>query len=274
MGIGSILPWPGGQDSRVARLQALLVDVGGTLIRDDTWLPLADYRRRMAERIAALYHGGEAASVRVLLAHPFAVDDAPSYEHGVEDEVAAFLAERDYAPSRDEIARISRACALPLREVVEVEPDARAALEDARRLGLRIAICSHTLWRNDDDSRRDWTEVSMADLIDVFVSSNGTGFAKPHPRIFERALQLLDARPEAAAMVGDQLSRDIAGAKALASGRSGSGRLGTSERWSPNGMWSSPRSPSLSRSSASGPPSGTGAAASRARCARRGHPRR
>jgi HAD superfamily hydrolase (TIGR01509 family) len=199
----------------VARLQALLVDVGGTLIRDDTWLPLADYRERMAERVAALYGGSEPSWIRDLLTRDFAVEDAPSYEHGVEDEVAAFLAERGYAPSRDEIARICRACALPLHEVVEVEPDARTALEDARRRGLRIAICSNTLWRNDDDSRRDWTELGMADLIDAYVTSNGTGFAKPHPRIFERALQLLDARPAAAAMVGDQLSRDIAGAKAL-----------------------------------------------------------
>ena len=198
----------------MAHLQALLVDVGGTLVRDDTWLPLADYRARMAQRIAALYDGTQPSWVRDLLTHEF-VEDSPQYEHGIADEVAAFLAERGYVVSVDEAERICRACALPLHELVEVEPDARTALEDARRRGLRIAICSNTLWRNDDDSRRDWTDFGMADLFDAYVTSNGTGFAKPHPRIFERALQLLDVRPDAAAMVGDQLSRDIAGARAL-----------------------------------------------------------
>jgi HAD superfamily hydrolase (TIGR01509 family) len=199
----------------VTRLAALLVDVGGTLVRDDTWIPLADYRERMAARVAALYDGPEPAWVRDLLAHQFAVEDAPQYEHGIADEVAAFLAQRGHTASADEIERICRACALPLHEVVEIEPDIRVALEAARRRGLRIAICSNTLWRNDDDSRRDWTELGMADLFDAYVTSNGTGFAKPHPRIFERALRLLDAALEEAAIVGDQLSRDIAGGKAL-----------------------------------------------------------
>jgi HAD superfamily hydrolase (TIGR01509 family) len=199
----------------VTRLAALLVDVGGTLVRDDTWIPLADYRERMAARVAALYDGPEPTWVRDLVAHQFAVEDAPQYEHGIADEVAAFLAQRGHTASADEVERICRACALPLHEVVEIEPDIRVALEAARRRGLRIAICSNTLWRNDDDSRRDWTELGMADLFDAYVTSNGTGFAKPHPRIFERALDLLDAAPEEAAIVGDQLSRDIAGGKAL-----------------------------------------------------------
>lgn len=199
----------------MVRLQGLLVDVGGTLVQDDTWLPLADYRMRMTTRIAAMYDGTEPDWVQELLAHDFAVEDAPQYEHAITDEVAAFLAERGYGASAEEVERICRACAVPLHEVVEVEPDARAALGAARGRGLRVAICSNTLWRNDDDSRRDWTELGMADLFDAYVTSNGTGFAKPHPRIFERALQLLDVHPEAAAIVGDQLSRDIAGAKAL-----------------------------------------------------------
>lgn len=199
----------------MVRLTALLVDVGGTLVRDDTWIPLADYRERMAVRVAALYGDQEPAWVRDLVAREFAVEDALQYEHGIADEVSAFLAQRGYSASGDEVERICRACALPLHEVVEIEPDARVALEAARHRGLRIAICSNTLWRNDQDSRRDWTELGMADLFDAYVTSNGTGFAKPDPRIFERALHLLDAAPEEAAMVGDQLSRDIAGGKAL-----------------------------------------------------------
>jgi HAD superfamily hydrolase (TIGR01509 family) len=196
-------------------LEALLVDVGGTLVRDDTWIPVSEYHDRMAAEVALLYGGREPDWLRGLLRAELRVEDAPDYEHRVADHVAAFLLERGHRASTEEIGRICRALALPLHEVVEVEPDARAALQQARNLGLRIAICSNTLWRNDEDSRRDWTQLGMADLIDAFVTSNGTGRAKPHPRIFQRALELLDARPDAAAMVGDQLERDVAGAAAL-----------------------------------------------------------
>lgn len=199
----------------MARLEALLVDVGGTLVRDETWIPVPIYHDRMAARVTELYGGREPEWVRDLLAAQFVVEDAPDYEHRVADQVAAFLSERGYEPTPEEVARICRACALPLYEVVEIDPDARAALEEARRLGLRIAICSNTLWRNDEDSRRDWTALGMGGLFDAFVTSNGTGYAKPHPHIFRRALDLLGARPEDAAMVGDQLSRDVAGAQAL-----------------------------------------------------------
>ena len=88
-------------------------------------------------------------------------------------------------------------------------------MEAARGLGLRIAICSNTLWRNDDDARREWTDLGFGHLFDAYVTSNSTGYAKPHPRIFQRALELLDARPDEAAMLGDLLARDVAGARQL-----------------------------------------------------------
>lgn len=197
------------------RLEAMLVDVGGTLVRDETWIPMAEYRRRIGARVADLYGGARPEWIDDLLQIQHTVEDAPEYVHRVADQVAAFLRERGYRASPEEVERLCRACALPLPEVVEVESDARTMLEETRRLGLRVAICSNTLWRNDEDSRRDWVEFGMGDLIDAYVTSNGTGYAKPHRRIFERALDLLDTAPERAVMLGDQLARDVAGAQAI-----------------------------------------------------------
>ena len=50
-------------------------------------------------------------------------------------------------------------------------------------------------------------------LISVTVSSSDHGFMKPHPSIFRAALELMRVRPGEAAMVGDSLAHDVAGAQ-------------------------------------------------------------
>ena len=50
-------------------------------------------------------------------------------------------------------------------------------------------------------------------LISASVSSSEHGFMKPHPSIFRAALQLVDAAPDEAVMVGDDVRQDIEGAE-------------------------------------------------------------
>jgi HAD superfamily hydrolase (TIGR01662 family) len=50
-------------------------------------------------------------------------------------------------------------------------------------------------------------------LVAVAVSSAEQGFMKPHPNIFRAALDLMQVRPEEAAMVGDSLVHDVNGAR-------------------------------------------------------------
>ena len=52
-------------------------------------------------------------------------------------------------------------------------------------------------------------------LISVAVSSSELGVMKPHPRIFTTALELMRVPASAAAMVGDSLTHDIAGARRI-----------------------------------------------------------
>jgi FMN phosphatase YigB (HAD superfamily) len=194
-------------------LRALLVDVGGTLVRDETWLPEDRFNRLLVERLAMAF-GQEPSWAADLVAHRFSVEDPPGYQHRMAEEVAQFLRERGVEGSTEMVARICRACAVPLCEVVEVEPDARAAMETAKAFGLKLAIITNTGWRDDDDVRRDWTELEFDDLFDAYVSSKSVGVGKPHPRIFQAALDRIGVSPEAGAIVGDQLSRDVAGGRA------------------------------------------------------------
>lgn len=47
------------------------------------------------------------------------------------------------------------------------------------------------------------------------ITSSETGYIKPHPRIFERALDTGDWRPEEALMVGDTYRQDVVGARSV-----------------------------------------------------------
>jgi HAD superfamily hydrolase (TIGR01549 family) len=65
---------------------------------------------------------------------------------------------------------------------------------------------------------RFWEELrdlGLADLFEVVAASCDIGYMKPHPRIFEYALEAMSLAPEETAMVGDSLRADVEGARAL-----------------------------------------------------------
>jgi putative hydrolase of the HAD superfamily len=89
-----------------------------------------------------------------------------------------------------------------------------ALLESLRGRGLKLGLVSNAL---DPPAllHRDLEDFGVADRLDVAVFSSEVGWRKPHPAIFERALEALAVAPERALFVGDKLAIDIAGASAL-----------------------------------------------------------
>lgn len=195
-------------------LRALLVDVGGTLVNDAAWIPPDRYRELRLRRLAEAF-GEERPWFAELVDHAFEGGAAPEFEQRTAAAVTAFLVGRGVTPDEAEVEAICRANAAPIRELVEVEEHALESMRAARTLGLRMAICSNTLWRDDVDSRRDWDQLSFGDLFDAHVTSHSTGFEKPHPAMFERCLDALEVSADEAAIVGDRPERDIAGARAV-----------------------------------------------------------
>lgn len=57
--------------------------------------------------------------------------------------------------------------------------------------------------------------MGIAERIDYAVFSSEVGKRKPHPAIFERALDALDVVPADALFVGDRLYEDVRGAAEL-----------------------------------------------------------
>jgi putative hydrolase of the HAD superfamily len=78
-------------------------------------------------------------------------------------------------------------------------------------MGLRIGLISNT-HRSLEAFQRHF---ELDRFVSIAIASSDHGYMKPHPSIFEAALQLADVFPREAVMVGDSLTHDIAGARAL-----------------------------------------------------------
>jgi len=168
----------------------------------------------MIERLRAAF-GADHPWFAPLASHRFVDADGPTWEQRTVEAVAELLAELGVQASVDDAERICRACAIPLSQAVELANGALDAIRTIHDLGVRMVICSNTIWRNDADSRRDWEELGFGGCFDGYVTSHDTGFAKPHRAMFERALALVDGHPSRAAIIGDRLDLDAAGADAV-----------------------------------------------------------
>jgi len=92
-------------------------------------------------------------------------------------------------------------------------PDVPDALALLRENGIKIGIVTNAyqpMWMRD-------LEIEVHGLLQHFpdcrISAADVGYLKPHPTIFQAALDCLEARPEEAVFVGDNPIADIAGAQ-------------------------------------------------------------
>jgi HAD superfamily hydrolase (TIGR01662 family) len=63
--------------------------------------------------------------------------------------------------------------------------------------------------------QQEMRDLGLAALFETVVLSCDVGYMKPHPRIYEAALERMGIRAEETAMVGDNMRADIEGSKAL-----------------------------------------------------------
>jgi HAD superfamily hydrolase (TIGR01662 family) len=191
-------------------LRAVLLDVDFTLFRPGPELGPEGYARAGArhglELDPSTYDEARLAALADLRHHP-------ELEH---DEEIWILFTRDIVDGMgggDPDA--SRRCAIDIvrewerHENFFLYDDTLPTLEKLREHGLRLGLVS-----NGQRDLEEFAEHHGLD-VDVAVGSFHHGYVKPHHSIFETALAALDVEPSEAAMVGDSLSDDIAGARAL-----------------------------------------------------------
>ena len=82
-------------------------------------------------------------------------------------------------------------------------------LRDSYRIGL-ISNFTDASFLN-----KSLKELGLEECFECVLVSDAVGWRKPHPRIFHRFLTLMNVEPSEVLFVGDDLERDIHGAKGV-----------------------------------------------------------
>ena len=96
-------------------------------------------------------------------------------------------------------------------DAYRVFPEVPRVLAELAGRGLALAVISN--W--DDRLPAVLEDLGLARWFDVVVVSQEVGVEKPHPAIFEHALDRLGLAPEQVLHVGDRVREDVEGALAL-----------------------------------------------------------
>lgn len=195
------------------RFRLVVLDMHGTfMFRQDRFGPNEDFAATWA-RLGAPTLDPTAVQglLRALLREaawryddPAHVDDFPS--------MAELLADLPEAQGLDAARRQAAEAVLAAHEIGEV-PDDHA--ETLRRLAARHRL---GLVSNLFSLPRPWLAEFAArgigDVFDVRLFSSETRFIKPSPRLFRQLLETAGVTPDQAVYIGDDLARDVAGARA------------------------------------------------------------
>ena len=189
-----------------SRVQALTLDVGGTLI--EPWPSVGDI---YAE--AAIKHGAKNVSAEVLKRRFVAAWGARDQFNHTRAEWMALVDETfrgltEQPPSRTFFPELyehfGRANAW------RVFDDVLPTLDRLATLGIKLGVVSN--W--DERLRPLLAELKLADYFEAIVVSCEVGFPKPSRVIFDTAAEKLALPPTAILHVGDSATRDVEGARA------------------------------------------------------------
>jgi len=195
-------------------LRAAFFDVGDTLV--EGWKPPDELRAMLRAALVAAF--GERDWYDRFTAADLERPDPADLGHPDRQDTLGWFARWFAAEGIQcdiDIDRLRVVAAIPLETVSRPVPGAGDALRWCKGQGLRVVLVTNTLSRGDAEVLRDWERVGLADHLDGIVSSHSTGWRKPHPAMFERALGLAAVRPDEAVMIGDDPIADIRGAGRL-----------------------------------------------------------
>jgi HAD superfamily hydrolase (TIGR01549 family) len=190
-------------------LKAVLFDVDFTLVKPGPDLGPEGYqllgRRFGLELDPARYADARAAAVETVERHPELDHDEEVWVLFTEQIIRGMGGDSDRAYE----------CAVEMTRAweqaanFELFEDTLPVLAELRARGLKIGLVSNT--------GRDLAAFVAHHALDVdaAVGSAAHGKTKPHPAIFQAALDQLGVAAEEAAMVGDSPEDDIEGARAL-----------------------------------------------------------
>jgi len=165
---------------------------------------------------------------RLLAERGFDVDELRAAA-GFQAEITYYLGHHLDGSDRERLDDLRDRCAVAMMEELDLPGLDRATAREVMLGSLEFvpfgdvlpalaALRDHTLVivSNWDCSLPEWLgPAGLLEHVDAVVTSAEVGVAKPAAGIFERALELVDARPGDVTHVGDSLENDVAGARAV-----------------------------------------------------------
>lgn len=97
-------------------------------------------------------------------------------------------------------------------EFTEPFPHVVQTLIKLKSMGFRLAIISNI---DNEIIEPVLKRLGILDIFELIVTSEELGFGKPNPKIFEYTLKKLKVSPQDAIFIGDSLTNDVEGAKAV-----------------------------------------------------------
>ncbi|HZU87033.1 MAG TPA: HAD family hydrolase [Anaerolineaceae bacterium] len=203
---------------KFAAFRFILFDLGSTLLYFDGKWPevMADSFTVLAEQVAICGYEIDrkefAADFSQRLHEYYAQRETEFIEHTTEYILRSLLYDYGYPDALDANLRpaLNAMYAVTQRNW-KLEKDAIPVLRQLLRRGCRMAIVSNAGDAQDVDTLVK--QHGLAEFFEFVLISARVGIRKPDPRIFQMALDRLEALPEQTLMVGDTLGADILGAR-------------------------------------------------------------
>lgn len=203
------------------KFSVLLFDLGGTLMFErDPWPPI--YARAESALRDALKQSGislkpefyRGSSSFLAFYNKRREDRTDLAEELSSVLLQGLLAEHGYPGVSDQVV------AAALRAMYTVtqanwlpEEDALPTLQNLRGQGYRLGYVSNAA--DDENTQFVIDKGGLRPYAEFIISSAACGMRKPHPLIFQQALDHFQVPPGEAAMIGDALEADILGANRL-----------------------------------------------------------
>jgi REG-2-like HAD superfamily hydrolase len=202
-------------DERPPKLRAVFLDIGDTVMRPNpSWehvyaIAFEEYGVKVEVEALhgalrrAYHHGGygfEAGfepTEETSFARTMQIDGAALADLGLEPMPEAFF------------RRLSELFMLTANW--HVFPDVAQALAALQERGLVVGAVSNWVWQLPELLHT----LDLVKQFDFIAASSRVGFEKPHPEIFNWALEQAKVSPDEAIHVGDHLDADVAGAQGV-----------------------------------------------------------
>jgi HAD superfamily hydrolase (TIGR01662 family) len=187
----SLRPWPEVFDLAYAKLRKVIMDEGA------------------AEKIK--YNDGE---FRKSINNYYDQRNIDLIELGAHSVLRKFIRSKGFNNISDTILRQALDAMYAITQTNwYLEDNTIEILDELNKKGYQMGLISNAA--DDRDVQQLIDRMSLRPYFDFILTSAACGHRKPHPLMFQLALNHFSVKPEQTAMVGDTLAADITGAENL-----------------------------------------------------------